>query len=200
MAYTSDNDKLFFSKLDDGIYLSEKRQRAYFFPFFTEREQALAERYLVSVGFHRFAFFGGYEGAERKMLGLFFYEEEEFPLCAVRFSFRKSDKLSHRDFLGAIMSLGVERETVGDILVEDGSCVVFVRSEIRDYIVSEFGYDLTRTLDEIRPTYHHVEDCMRTMPEAFECFLEAELVEGVGLDGYLPTSLLGLRLSLKACT
>ena len=137
MAYISDNDKLFFSKLDDGIYLSEKRQRAYFFPFFTEREQALAERYLVSVGFHRFAFFGGYEGAERKMLGLFFYEEEEFPLCAVRFSFRKSDKLSHRDFLGAIMSLGVERETVGDILVEDGSCVVFVRSEIRDYIVSQ---------------------------------------------------------------
>ncbi len=51
------------------------------------------------------------------------------------------------------------------------------QQEIRDYIAAEFGYDLTRTLDEIRPTYHHVEDCMRTMPEAFECFLEADSYE-----------------------
>ena len=49
--------------------------------------------------------------------------------------------------------------------------------EIHDYIVKEFGYDLSRTLDEIRPKYHHVEDCMRTIPEAFECFLESESFE-----------------------
>jgi len=47
------------------------------------------------------------------------------------------------------------------------------KDEIREYIVREFGYDLSRTVDEIRPDYHHVEDCMRTMPEAFECFLES---------------------------
>lgn len=51
------------------------------------------------------------------------------------------------------------------------------KDDIRDYISTEFGYDLTRTLDEIRPTYHHVEDCMHTMPEAFECFLESESYE-----------------------
>ncbi|MBO4578819.1 MAG: ADP-ribosylglycohydrolase family protein [Clostridiales bacterium] len=51
------------------------------------------------------------------------------------------------------------------------------KDEIEDYLVTEFGYDLTRTLDDIRPTYYHVEDCMRTMPEAFECFLEAESYE-----------------------
>lgn len=49
--------------------------------------------------------------------------------------------------------------------------------EIREYIVSEFEYDLTRTVDEIRPTYHHVEDCMHTIPEAFECFLESTSYE-----------------------
>ena len=47
------------------------------------------------------------------------------------------------------------------------------KEEIRDYVITEFGYDLSRTLDEIRSGYYHVEDCMRTMPEAFECFLEA---------------------------
>lgn len=51
------------------------------------------------------------------------------------------------------------------------------KEEIRKYIADEFGYDLSRTLNDIRPAYHHVEDCMRTMPEAFECFLESESYE-----------------------
>lgn len=50
-------------------------------------------------------------------------------------------------------------------------------AEISDYIVREFGYDLSRTLDEIRPDYRHIEDCMNTMPQAFECFLESESYE-----------------------
>lgn len=49
--------------------------------------------------------------------------------------------------------------------------------EIAAYITKEFGYDLSRTLDQIRPKYHHVEDCMHTMPEAYECFLESESYE-----------------------
>lgn len=51
------------------------------------------------------------------------------------------------------------------------------KEEIEKYIEDEFGYDLSRTLDDIRPTYEHVEDCMHTMPEAFECFLESESYE-----------------------
>lgn len=51
------------------------------------------------------------------------------------------------------------------------------KDEIKAYIEEEFGYDLSRTLDDIRPNYQHVEDCMHTMPEAFECFLESESYE-----------------------
>ncbi len=51
------------------------------------------------------------------------------------------------------------------------------KEEIKQYIIDEFGYDLSRSLDDIRPTYYHVEDCMHTMPEAFECFLESESYE-----------------------
>lgn len=51
------------------------------------------------------------------------------------------------------------------------------KEEIRKYIEDEFEYDLSRTLDEIRPGYTHVEDCMHTMPEAFTCFLEADSYE-----------------------
>ena len=53
------------------------------------------------------------------------------------------------------------------------------KDEIRDYIIREFGYDLSRTCDEIRPTYHHVESCQQTVPEAVTAFLEAADFEDV---------------------
>ncbi len=68
---------------------------------------------------------------------------------------------------------GAESTAAAIFLARNGAS----KEEIKDYIVSEFGYDLSRSLDEIRPGYYHVEDCMRTMPEAFECFLEAESYE-----------------------
>ena len=138
VVYTSDKDKLFYSKLDDAVSLCLTRQRPYFFSFLSERRQVLAESYLKSVYFENYSFFGGYENSERKVLGLFFDEpDNNFPISALEFIFRSCDKLTHRDFLGALMSLGIERETVGDILVEDGRCVVFVKSELKDYIVSQ---------------------------------------------------------------
>lgn len=51
------------------------------------------------------------------------------------------------------------------------------KEDIHKYLEEEFDYDLSRTLEVIRPAYHHVEDCMHTMPEAFECFLESESYE-----------------------
>ncbi len=130
---------MFCSKLDDGIDLCLTRQKPYFFSFMSDRRQVIAEAYLRSVCFENYMFFGGYENSERRVLGLFYgsAKEDIFPISAIVFRFRKCDKLSHRDFLGALMSLGIEREAVGDILVEDGRCVVFVKSELKDYIVSQ---------------------------------------------------------------
>lgn len=53
------------------------------------------------------------------------------------------------------------------------------KEEIRKYIEAEFGYDLSRTCDEIRPDYYHVESCMETVPEAITAFLEGESFEDV---------------------
>ncbi|MSC86183.1 hypothetical protein EAI89_20275 [Eubacterium sp. am_0171] len=48
------------------------------------------------------------------------------------------------------------------------------KKEIRKYVEWEFHYDLSRSLDEIRPSYHHVESCQETVPEAITAFLEAD--------------------------
>lgn len=53
------------------------------------------------------------------------------------------------------------------------------KDEIRDYIVSEFGYDLSRTCDQIRPGYYHNESCQKTVPEAITAFLEGTDFEDV---------------------
>ena len=57
------------------------------------------------------------------------------------------------------------------------------KEEIRDYIIREFGYDLSRTCDEIRPAYRHVESCQETVPEAITAFLE-----GTGFEDVIRTA------------
>ena len=53
------------------------------------------------------------------------------------------------------------------------------KEEIRDYVVRRYGYDLSRTLDEIRPDYHHVETSQETVPQAITAFLEGTSFEDV---------------------
>ena len=50
---------------------------------------------------------------------------------------------------------------------------------LKKYIEDEFGYDLSRTCDEIRPDYYHVESCQETVPEAITAFLEGNSFEDV---------------------
>ncbi len=53
------------------------------------------------------------------------------------------------------------------------------KAEIKSYIEENFGYDLNRTCDEIRPNYYHKESCQETVPEAIIAFLEGESFEDV---------------------
>ncbi len=55
----------------------------------------------------------------------------------------------------------------------------YFKTQIKEYITKEFGYDLSRTCDQIRPNYHHVESCQETVPEAITAFLEGENFEDV---------------------
>ena len=53
------------------------------------------------------------------------------------------------------------------------------KEDIRQYVTRKFGYDLSRTCDEIRPSYRHVESCQKTVPEAVTAFLEGQDFEDV---------------------
>lgn len=68
---------------------------------------------------------------------------------------------------------------------EATACAIFLartrytKEEIKEYIEILFDYDLSRTCDEIRPAYRHVETCQETVPEAITAFLEGESFEDV---------------------
>lgn len=70
---------------------------------------------------------------------------------------------------------GAEATAAAIFLGRTGS----TKAQIKAYIEAEFGYDLSRTCDEIRPGYHHVESCQETVPEAITAFLEGESFEDV---------------------
>ena len=53
------------------------------------------------------------------------------------------------------------------------------KEKIRSFIQKEFGYDLSRSCDQIRPNYYHVESCQETVPEAITAFLEGDSFEDV---------------------
>ena len=53
------------------------------------------------------------------------------------------------------------------------------KEEIRDYITNNFRYNLTRTVDEIRPTYQWDVSCQGSVPESIICFLEGKDFEDV---------------------
>lgn len=53
------------------------------------------------------------------------------------------------------------------------------KMDIKAYVEEHFHYDLNRTCDEIRPTYHHVESCQGSVPEAVIAFLEGSDFEDV---------------------
>lgn len=93
-------------------------------------------------------------------------------LETVRSMARLSAEVSHNHPEGI---KGAEATASAIFLARTGS----TKEEIKAYIVDNFGYDLSRTCDEIRPGYHHVETCQETVPEAITAFLEGESFEDV---------------------
>ena len=94
----------------------------------------------------RVAFWGGYEGAERCIAAFYSPDEEapgpdDFPITALRIEWNaKFGHPGHRDLLGAVMGLGIDRETTGDIAmaVYDGAecAYLFAVREMADYIAA----------------------------------------------------------------
>ena len=114
-------------------------------PFLSPGQRAAAEDLLNAWGRPRCLFWGGYEDAERGIY-LFYpdYMDEESarlsaPLALLRAHKSRSDTLTHRDYLGALMGLQIDRSVVGDILVHDEGADIIVLEDVAEFILMNFG-------------------------------------------------------------
>lgn len=129
--------KLLPARIDDLKQMSQKTNSPKFIGFLTAEETATAVKQF-SHG-EKYSLSGGYDSAERVMLGVLpdWCDEPIFPIQAITFTYRQCDSLSHRDFLGALMALGITRESVGDILIESGRAVAFVATDVSKFILTQ---------------------------------------------------------------
>ena len=112
--------------------------------FLSVSELSLLEDIKPDISYIHYECFGGHELCERQIVG--FGSEDEFgypghfPISVIKVTpllEKFSDTLNHRDFLGALMHLGLERNTLGDILVKEKTAYIFCLETIADYICKE---------------------------------------------------------------
>lgn len=134
------DSKLLNARVGDLFSLCDKRCEAQFSPFLDGGECAWIEDSFKMPSGYNTMMFGGYKGAERKIFGVFPHWEEcdinAFPISVIEFKVPKFRTLTHRDYLGTLMSLGIDRNKTGDILVFDEGAFVLVQRDIADYVVS----------------------------------------------------------------
>ena len=86
----------------------------------------------------KFRLYGGYGDAERCVACFFTDESVDFPIKRIVISplnSKFSDKLTHRDYLGALMNLGINRNTLGDIVLNGDTAYLFCLSSISEYVI-----------------------------------------------------------------
>ena len=157
-------EKSLVSRAEDLLERAGERHTLCATGFLSPAEQALLERTLPRGGDVSRTFWGGYDNAERAMFVCYpGYMEFDFarmgiagsaypndghhsdrrelyknaPIVGIKIAGRDISRLTHRDFLGSVLALGIKRSVIGDILVgngERGECLMFVDREIARYI------------------------------------------------------------------
>ena len=138
MMTDNHSEKILLAKAKDVVRLSEKHYCAKNTDFLTPSEAAAIRKENIFSLESKQEFFGGYEDAERVMFVSYPDYMEDFErselISALKITGRDIESLSHRDFLGSILGLGIKREKIGDIVVSEGAVYVFAAADIADYV------------------------------------------------------------------
>lgn len=149
MAEAEELLKRRFIELADKAY----QNNCYMFTsFLGEMEQDLFFQIEKEISYIPHSMSGGTENNERKMIRfgseeLFGYVEE-FPIACILvrpLNQKFADQFTHRDFLGAVMNLGIERSEVGDIIISENEGYLFVTEKMSEYMILH--------LDQVKHTH-----------------------------------------------
>lgn len=153
----NDEERILLRRIQELILAVEHTEASRTTFFLNDREQVLASSVLKKLSIETFAFLGGYEQAERKILCVYANQlpENAFPAQCLQIEmFHTKKDLTHRDYLGAILSLGIKRECIGDIIVNDNAVVYAVNQVVQlllDELVSVGSCNVTvKKIDSVQ--------------------------------------------------
>lgn len=141
-------EQLLIRRFRDLAYAADSRGISLFTDFLNLHEQNLFYEIKNELPDIRYFSCGGYGDAERKMLcfcgnlNISNEDEIDFPISCLYITPKNakfSDKLTHRDILGAVLNLGIERGKIGDIIVDNNEAYLFCCLSICDYIINELA-------------------------------------------------------------
>lgn len=151
--YKNETDRLLISKLIDKIRFCETKNKIQTTDFLDEREQKLLENFLKSQKIYNYFLIGGFEEAERKILVI--YPEkltdiiqninlnEYINSIRIILPSQMYGEYSHKNYLGGLMKLGIAREKIGDILVDNKGADILVMPEMLKFLITNIP-SLTR--------------------------------------------------------
>lgn len=128
------------SRVLDKMERTQKRMEIANTDFLTPHQRRIVQQLTEKGEPIHYIFTGGYEGAERQVIVFApdFISFDEEPCSAWNpiavLHVKAYGTLTHRDYLGALMGLGIKREKIGDILIMDESCSILVIRELAEYI------------------------------------------------------------------
>lgn len=137
--------ELFHARIQDEIKMVEEKHKIAKTNFIDPMKQKYAEALLKKHDGVAYKISGGYTGAERKIILLYpnYLDDSniKFPLKAISILWNKHFfQLSHRDILGSILGLGIKRDMIGDILLDnDAMAHAFVTNTIAPYIIQNLS-------------------------------------------------------------
>ncbi|MDP5273170.1 YlmH family RNA-binding protein [Chengkuizengella axinellae] len=134
------DERSFVDKVHDWIIRTEERHITKITDFLDPRQAYILETLMNSNIDVQHLLFGGFEEAERKraLIAPDYMEiqENDFPIqvLSIRSDDVKFSKLTHGDFLGAILGLGIKRDKIGDLHILGNECQCIAAGEIIDYL------------------------------------------------------------------
>lgn len=145
MAYK--DTKYLLANVEDLIFSVQKNKTERVTSFFDPAQQQLVEDIVKQYNGIKYDKFGGYGDAERLMFYIYPFTEEidqkkwYNAIKVVKITWNaKYYRVSHRDILGAIMGLGIQRHKIGDIIIQSEVGYVFTLSDIAPFIFSNLIY------------------------------------------------------------
>ena len=136
-----EKNEFFLKRIRELANLSYQRDIVTFSDFLNLNEQNMVSSLKQQFPQVVMETFGGYDNAERQMVA--FHPDAlaftwEYPIDCLKIepkAIKFSENLSHRDYMGALLNLGVDRSVIGDIIVQENAAWFFCQSKMTEFFL-----------------------------------------------------------------